>query len=163
MNTAHHAAAQIPGFPGYIATRTGKIINKNGSILKPADQNGYHRIFLYARGRRKRRRVHVIICEVFHGPRPSDEHEVLHRDNNRSNNHADNLRWGTKQENAEDKRKAGTVAGQRNPNAKLTDEQARAAKEAHQAKQLSLDEIAALYCISKTQAWRICTNRRKTA
>ena len=159
----HHAAIQIPGFPNYIATRTGKIMNRNGSILKPADHNGYQRVWLYAGRRRKRKRVHIIICEIYHGPRPSEEHEVCHRDNDRANNHADNLRWGTKAENGQDKRQAGTVLGERNPNAKLTDDQAREAKAAYQARQYTLDQIAALWCISKTQAWRICTNRRKTA
>lgn len=159
-----HAAAQIPSFPNYIVTRTGKIINRNGNQLKPADQNGYHRVFLYTKGgRRKRRRVHTIVCEVFHGPKPTEEHEVRHLDNNRANNHADNLRWGTKEENGQDKRQAKTVLGERNPNAKVTDDQARAASEAYAARQLTLDQIAEHLQISKTQAWRICTNRRKTA
>ena len=48
----------------------------------------------------KHRRVHILVCEAFHGPKPSGKNITVDhdRDRNRSNNRADNLRWATPQE-----------------------------------------------------------------
>lgn len=45
-------------------------------------------------------RVHRIVCYAFHGNPPTKEYVVDHIDTNRQNNRVDNLRWGTKLENA---------------------------------------------------------------
>jgi hypothetical protein len=37
--------------------------------------------------------VHRIICEAFHGPPPFPDAVVNHKDENRGNNHAENLEW----------------------------------------------------------------------
>lgn len=52
--------------------------------------------------------VHRLVCDAFHGPSPSDRHEVRHLDGTRDNNRADNLCWGTYEENKEDMRTHGT-------------------------------------------------------
>ena len=44
-------------------------------------------------------KVHQLICEAFHGPKPTPEHIVLHLDEDPSNNVPGNLRWGTRKEN----------------------------------------------------------------
>lgn len=44
-------------------------------------------------------RLHVVICTLFHGPRPSLKHQVNHIDGNRDNNSASNLEWVTAKEN----------------------------------------------------------------
>jgi hypothetical protein len=46
--------------------------------------------------------VHRLVCEAFEGLPPSPDHEVRHLDGDRLNNHATNLRWGTRQENVRD-------------------------------------------------------------
>ena len=45
----------------------------------------------------KHRRVHILVCEAFHGPKPSGKNLSVdhYPDRNRSNNRADNLRWAT--------------------------------------------------------------------
>jgi hypothetical protein len=50
---------------------------------------------------RKARKVHHLVCEAFHGPRPPGLH-ALHNDDDEHNNRADNLRWGTYAENMAD-------------------------------------------------------------
>lgn len=153
----------IPGYEHYIVSRSGRIINRDGTVLKPAtNESGYHRVWLYNEQGRTRKRVHVIICETFHGPKPSPEHEVLHRDGNRTNNTPENLRWGTHQENTQDKVEQGSVRGERNPRAKITDAQA-AEIQRLRASGMTLKLIAETFHISMVQTWRICNGRRKSA
>ena len=74
----------------------------------------------------RRRAVHVLVCEAFHGPRPTPEHEVAHWDGDSRNNRAANLRWATRAENSEDAQRHGTYplrvgeGGERNGHARLT-------------------------------------------
>ena len=51
--------------------------------------------------------VHRLVALAFHGT-PPPEHEVRHLDGNPLNNHAHNLTWGTKSENANDRKRHGT-------------------------------------------------------
>jgi len=44
-------------------------------------------------------KVARLICEAFHGPAPEDQPNVLHGDEDSSNNRPDNLSWGTQKEN----------------------------------------------------------------
>ena len=88
------------------------------------DFAGYPRVFLMAVGRKgKLRPVHQLVVEAFVGPRP-EGFEVLHVDGVRTNNIADNLRWGTKAENAADRERHGRgYRGNGAGRAKLTEEQ----------------------------------------
>jgi hypothetical protein len=62
------------------------------------------------------RSVHSLVCGAFHGPKPTDLHEVAHGDGNRLNNHAGNLRWATRKENFQDRDRHGrTARGDRHP------------------------------------------------
>jgi len=73
-----------------------------------------------------RRAVHVLVCQAFHGPRPSSRHEVAHYDGDKHNNAATNLRWATKRENHADSVRLEAVritpgeGGERNGRARLT-------------------------------------------
>lgn len=42
--------------------------------------------------------IHRIVCMTFH-PNPENKPQVNHKDNNKKNNHADNLEWCTQSEN----------------------------------------------------------------
>lgn len=44
-------------------------------------------------------KVHALVCEAFHGPKPFPSAIVLHLDEDPSNNTPVNLRWGTRKEN----------------------------------------------------------------
>lgn len=70
--------------------------------------------------------VHSLVCTAFHGPRPSPKHQVAHKDGDKTNNAAVNLRWATAKENIADKILHGTMAhSEANGRAKLTIEQVR--------------------------------------
>ena len=45
------------------------------------------------------RKVHQLVCEAFHGPRPFPDAVVIHIDEDGKNNRPDNLKWGTQKEN----------------------------------------------------------------
>ena len=76
-------------------------------------------LFLY--DRKKLYRVHQLVASVFVGPRPSPQHEVRHLDGNPENNLPGNLKWGTAQDNADDRESHGhTARGERQGHAKLT-------------------------------------------
>jgi hypothetical protein len=101
----------------------GTVIGRVGHLLKPNDDGaGYLKMVMCLPGnRRKTVRVHRLVCEAFHGPPPSPAHLVAHRDGNRQNNRAGNLRWATHIENESDKRAHGrTSQGERHGAAKLS-------------------------------------------
>lgn len=65
--------------------------------------------------------IHVLVAEAFIGPRPEGDIHICHYDGNPENNHASNLRYGTRQENIADMRRHGTVPqGEANGKSKLT-------------------------------------------
>ncbi|PDS68906.1 HNH endonuclease signature motif containing protein [Rhizobium phaseoli] len=67
------------------------------------------------------RYIHRAVCEAFHGPPPSDLHEVAHRDGDKSHNGEANLYWATHVENEADKIVHGTkLTGEDVGNSKLT-------------------------------------------
>ena len=62
---------------------------------------------LYTQGKNKIRYVHSLVAESFIGPRPEGM-EVCHNDGDPTNNHLDNLRYGTSSGNELDKVRHGT-------------------------------------------------------
>lgn len=116
----------IPGYEGlYEASSEGRIRSLDREVRTGIDARrvikgrilsqvpgayGYLLVGLYLRGGGKRRTyaVHSLVVATFHGPRPSEDHECCHWDNDRTNNRASNLRWGTRSENRDDQRRHGT-------------------------------------------------------
>ena len=78
--------------------RGGERIQKE-RILKPATAyNGYLLVPLYAGGKRKKLKVHRLVCQAFHD-NPDNKPCVNHIDENKTNNAANNLEWCTYEEN----------------------------------------------------------------
>jgi hypothetical protein len=63
---------------------------------------GYRHIIMYSEGRRKQVKIHILVCTAFHGPKPFPSACALHKDDDVTNMHKDNLYWGTKAENMAD-------------------------------------------------------------
>jgi hypothetical protein len=153
---------EIPSFPDYEADDLGNIYRRTdskhprwrkGMAIKPAlSANGYHFIGVTKGDKRFRRSVHSLVCEAFHGPKPTKEHEVAHFDGDKINNRVENLRWATRSENHADKKMHGTrQCGQKNGNSRLSDAVAR---------QIFNDDgtqtsLAQKYGVSQTTVWRI--------
>jgi hypothetical protein len=125
----------IPGFSGYAARKDGSIwsCRKFGGrsgfmaewLRRPeySDKDGYLWIAMYKNGKSKRWKVAHLILETFAGERPPGAHSLHYPDRDVRNNRIENLRWGTLQDNSDDKIKMGTQPrGTSNGMAKLTEE-----------------------------------------
>lgn len=107
----------IPGFDGYEVSNYGQIQKIGGQPRKTHKEKSGH---LSVMIRRKRLRVHHAVLFAFVGPMP-DGMECRHLDGNPENNTLENLCWGTRQQNMDDKSKHGTQPwGESSVTAKLT-------------------------------------------
>lgn len=83
-----------------------------GKELSPGlNGSGYQHVVLTRDGKRRiSRRIHQIVCEAFNGPPPADDSVVRHLNDNRVDNRAENLAWGTRSENTLDSIRNGLHA-----------------------------------------------------
>ena len=104
----------VPEFPNYEVSNFGNVRSKNrvsvrngshakikGQILKQAKLKYYNRVTLYSGARDKHRQysVHRLVATVFI-PNPNNYPCINHKDENKRNNHVDNLEWCTYQYNS---------------------------------------------------------------
>lgn len=124
----------IEGFEKiYFVSNLGQIkscARKKERILKPSIRTGgYYYVTLQRNGKKSQRRIHTLVLAAFIGPCPP-KHESRHLDGHPSRNCLENLKWGTKLENAEDKRRHGTMCiGEKHGRAKITAADAMAIRE----------------------------------
>lgn len=105
----------IKGYEGkYLVTDEGEVISltrmiesprgnyqRNGCTLKAATgKDGYKFVVLVSNGIMKTIKVHRLVAEAFLD-NPLGLPEVNHKDENKSNNHAENLEWCSHQYNIE--------------------------------------------------------------
>lgn len=88
-----------------VRNRWGTSTPRPGRLLKQ-DRIGnpkrrYFSVVLTNRGKRQSIRVHHLVLLAFVGPQPEGK-QGLHWDDDLSNNHVSNLRWGTPSENGHD-------------------------------------------------------------
>ncbi len=99
---------EIPGTAGnYLVSDDGQVwslprTTTVGGVLKQGrDPAGYATVAPCVAGKQRTRRVHCLVLEAFVGPRPEGA-ECRHLDGDPTNNHLDNLAWGTNSENKYD-------------------------------------------------------------
>ena len=104
--------------PGYEVSWDGTVysVHSNwrgyGRRALTADLNddGYPSVRITIGGKRTRQAVHKLVALHHLPPRPSPSHEGRHLDGNKLNCHADNLAWGTRKENADDRERHGRTS-----------------------------------------------------
>jgi hypothetical protein len=140
-----------PEFPELVVSDDGQIRGPRKWLkLFPNKTNPYLHFNIYRSPKWTQLSVHVVVCTAFHGPRPAGL-LVRHLDGDPLNNRADNLAWGTFEENEADKVAHGRAArGESHPHVKLTEGQVRAIRAARAAG-IKLSELSAEYRISQTQ------------
>lgn len=111
----------LDGMPGYFINSDGEVfcIRK---LSQSIDDDGYARISVSLGGKRKHCGVHILLAKTYLGDPLAGQTEVRHLDGNPFNNSVSNLAWGTRAENAADMARHGTVRGEQNPRAILTEE-----------------------------------------
>lgn len=117
----------LPNHPGYEVSSYGQVRSyrsrqghsqETPRTLSPGLVKGYRSVKL---GRSRYARVHQLVLEAFVGPCPPGL-MARHLNGHPLDNRASNLRWGTAEENYNDRRAHGTdIAGERNGNARLTE------------------------------------------
>ena len=119
----------VYGFPMYRVGSDGSVWSIWSGIWRrmatPPDKDGYPKILLYVGvkngGKKRHANVHILVLEHFASPCPPGM-EACHNDGIVTNCAIGNLRWGTHQENINDKNTHKTVAvGSRHGMAKLTE------------------------------------------
>lgn len=99
-----------PSLPEYQVSSWGRVMRVpytkemyNGGFRTYGGQPHYGQdtkegrmIFVF---RGKSYKVHQLVCEAFHGPRPFPTAIVSHKDEDYKNNRPENLTWGTQKEN----------------------------------------------------------------
>lgn len=116
----------VVGYEGYYEVSSiGNVRRKQTKrILKPRISNGYCMVDLRVNNIRKYHRVHRLVAFAFIGRQPTLKHEIRHFDGNKQNNNSNNLSWGTRKDNEQDKiRHNKTNRGSRNGRSKLTEKQ----------------------------------------
>lgn len=87
----------IARLPGYQVSNLGRFIGPDGKERKlQSHGSGYLNLVITLP-------AHRLVCEAFHGESPFPGAQALHGpDHTKTNISADNLRWGTNQENVTD-------------------------------------------------------------
>lgn len=98
------APRPAPSFPGFFAVADGRIFRSTptGELVTapivPDEPGRYSRVTVAGR----RVRVHAIVADAFVGPRPFPGAVVRHLNDNKLDNRADNLAWGSHAQNLRD-------------------------------------------------------------
>jgi hypothetical protein len=108
---------QSPSLPEYRVSSWGRVMRElfegpmpNGcGVRKYGGKPHYGKRSVAAKGAKHGRmifvfrghsyKVHQLVCEAFHGPRPFSKAVVMHLDENSLNNRPENLAWGTQKQN----------------------------------------------------------------
>lgn len=148
----------IPEHLGYFATEDGRIFSTRRGALYELRQcpigRGYRRVTVYS-PTKKTLTVHHLMALTFLPPRPSPEHQMRHLDGCPSNNHRDNLVWGTSAENAHDRIAHGRqVRGERHGSARLCEADVRIIRE-QGAKGANTLHLARRFGVSRSTIQRV--------
>ncbi len=117
----------VPDFPNYLVSNDGRVLSVQrgyGWILSPIrHRNGHLYVFLYCDRRMYKKYVHDLVLSAW-CREPMDGEEGRHLNGNPEDNHLENLAWGTRQDNANDRVRHGrSPRGERSPMHKLTEKQ----------------------------------------
>lgn len=122
----------VPGCPGYLINQIGEVFSTvygrcNGRADKTSPPRkkklhlattGYFDVAVCIRGVERRDAVHRMVARAFLGPRPFPDAQARHLNGVKTDNRPDNLAWGSAKDDADDRRRHGTIQiGVRSPRA----------------------------------------------
>jgi hypothetical protein len=95
--------------------------NRRKKLTPVTSGNGYKYVNICHLGKPKPMHIHRLVAMQYLPSQPSPKHEIRHLDGNPLNNNVDNLMWGTKAENVNDKIRHGrSTRGERHGMSRLT-------------------------------------------
>lgn len=117
-HTHYAIALRVPMAPCYAAMPDGTILSTTSNwrgygvreMRQKPNTDGYPSVRIVINGKRTRISVHRLVASAYLPPRPSPKHEIRHFDGDKTNNHHDNLRWGTRKDNADDRQRHGRTS-----------------------------------------------------
>ena len=95
------SAGRVRSIPRSVTRSDGRVFTYRGQVLSLKFQHHYWRVGLSRDGETISWFVHRLVCEAFHGQKPSG-HVVRHLNGVSTDNGAFNLAWGTPAENSAD-------------------------------------------------------------
>lgn len=164
----------IPGMRYHAITRDGRVYSfgryvrngrgvkyKKGKWLSPylgkwVGSARYMRVDMREDGVRFSRGIHQLIALTYIGPPPFEDALVLHKDDNKLNNHPDNLYYGNKSQNAKDCLRNGLRTRCADKGPKLTNEEVLTIKQ-NLANGIAIETIAKELGVHKKVVLRIST------
>lgn len=157
-------ARPIPGYPGYVATRDGRVRGTRGWWLKSGHTSKNGRadcLFVYPHinGKRRSLTVQRAVLLAWVGPCPEGM-EANHVDGNALNNHLDNLRWeryGVAERRSASRRTP--PRGEQIARAKLTEADVHEIRRHIAEGKLNAIEIGALFGVSNSTVSQIRSGR----
>lgn len=143
----------------------GKRGKRKGRILRPAtNANGYKKVVLSVKEKKRYTTVHILMLESFVGPRPKG-HVACHANDIPDDNRLENLRWDTHSGNRRDSIRNGTyvinyrpVVGEAHAKTTLRTGDVLRIREASLFGAKAKD-LAAAYSVTGNVIWRITSNK----
>jgi hypothetical protein len=140
--------------------RTGGRNKIRGVLRKPFIRNGYLSVVLFNGEKHCCHTVHRMVIESFTGKKK--DRQINHKDGNKKNNSLYNLEWVTPKENMKHAYANNLInhyAGERSPNAILTEGLVREIRKAYSSGKVTGKTIALKYGINRQTAMDAITRR----
>lgn len=148
----------IPEYSDYKVSNTGRVWGKFREMKGTVNGKGYKVVGIgptYLQ-------VHILVNTLFNGPKPFEGAMTLHKDDVKLNNNADNLYWGTHQQNVADSiangRRLNLPKGEDHYNAQLTQKQVDEIRKLRQGG-MKLRELSERYGFRPQYISMICRNK----
>ena len=161
-NSADEVCKEIPGFPHYLISISGKVWSKcRSKWLHSCFTNKWGHMGVQL-GRGHKKHIHRLVLETFIGPCPKGM-ECRHLDGNPQNNNLSNLKWDTHINNMRDKKMHGTNRYNQcesNGRAKLSNDNVRMIVYMYRTGLFRIIDIAKLYKLRWQRVYQIITGRQ---
>ncbi len=150
---------KVRGYEGlYLVSTYGRVygVKRKKILAQIPGTQGHLWVGLWKDGKYKAKFVHRLVLEAFVGPCPVGMEGCHSPDRSPTNNRKDNLRWGTKKDNAAGRDKDGrTVKGERFWSAKMNPNKVQHLRSLYATGNYTMRKLSKLFQISPTTTRQI--------